>query len=288
MRLLRFARPDRSIGWGLETDYGVQDLCEADQTLPTDLVSVIQEWEQLRPRIERLALRLGPTTTPLQPLCPLHRPQKVLCIGLNYRDHAAEAGMSVPTEPIVFCKMGNALCGPGEPIRLPPESQQVDYEAELVAVIGRQVRRVAPSEAEAAIFGYCIGNDISARDWQLGKPGKQWFLGKTFDGFAPLGPVVRTASSLGDPGELDISLKLNDRFMQSSNTREMVFSPAQLVSYLSQVMTLRPGDLIFTGTPPGVGMAQKPPRFLKPGDVMEVSIQGLGKLVNPCQADTID
>ena len=171
---------------------------------------------------------------------------------------------------------------------LPRESSEVDYEAELVVVIGRQARHVMPEEALQYVAGYCVGNDISARDWQIGKPGKQWLLGKTFDTFAPFGPELVTADEVGDPGQLRIQCRVNGETLQDSNTNQLIFSVPRLLAYISQVCTLLPGDVIFTGTPPGVGFARKPPIFLKPGDVAEVEIEKVGLLRNPLVADTAD
>jgi 2-keto-4-pentenoate hydratase/2-oxohepta-3-ene-1,7-dioic acid hydratase in catechol pathway len=230
------------------------------------------------------AVALSPET--LRFLPPIPDPQKIVCIGLNYRDHAAESGAPIPREPILFSKYATALIGHEEPIVLPSVSNEVDYEAELVVVIGRRVRKVSPQEGMAAVAGYTIGNDVSARDWQLKKDGKQWMVGKTFDTFAPCGPWLVTADEVGDPHRLGIRLRLNGQVMQSSNTDQMIFGVGELVSYLSQVFTLEPGDLIYTGTPPGVGFARKPPVFLKPGDVVEVEIDTLGLLRNSCVAET--
>lgn len=216
---------------------------------------------------------------------PIPNPGKVVCIGLNYRDHAAESGVSPPSEPICFSKFTQAVVGPDDAIRLPAVCEQVDYEAELVLVIGRKGKHIARGDARQYIAGYMNGNDVSARDWQLNKPGKQWLMGKTPDTFAPTGPWLVTSDEVADPGALRIQLRLNGQTMQDSNTRELIFGVDELVAYLSQLITLEPGDLIFTGTPPGVGMARKPPVFLKPGDTTEVEIAGLGVLKNPVEAD---
>jgi 2-keto-4-pentenoate hydratase/2-oxohepta-3-ene-1,7-dioic acid hydratase in catechol pathway len=214
-------------------------------------------------------------------LSPIPDPQKIVCLGLNYRDHAAESGAPIPKEPILFSKYPTALIGHGEGIVLPPVSQEVDYEAELVIVIGKQGHNIPADDAMSYVAGYTIGHDVSARDWQLRKDGKQWMAGKTFDTFAPTGPLLVTADEVPDPHALAIRLRLNGKTMQDGNTREMIFSVGFVVSYLSQIFTLLPGDLIFTGTPPGVGMARKPPIYLQNGDVAEVEIEGLGVLRNP-------
>lgn len=216
---------------------------------------------------------------------PVPDPQKVVCVGLNYRDHAAESGMAIPREPVLFSKFPSALVGPGEPIVLPNVSTKVDYEAELVIVIGKTGRHIPEATAMDHVAGYSVGHDVSARDWQLEKDGKQWMVGKTFDTFAPVGPTLVTKDEVPNPHHLGIRLRLNGKTMQESNTEQMIFSVAHLVAYLSVVFTLEPGDLIFTGTPPGIGHAMKPPVYLKPGDVAEVEIDGLGTLRNPVVAE---
>ena len=284
MRLCRFTRADRSCGWGLLTTSGVQDISIADPTLPIDTCEVIENWGQYATRVQYLSKRLGLSDQSLRLLPPLAKPSKVLCIGLNYRDHARETNAPIPEEPIVFCKMPTAIIGPDDPIVLPAVSTQVDFEAELVIVIGSRIRAVDEAAASDAIWGYTVGHDVSARDWQKNKPGKQWFLGKSFDTFAPLGPAIVTADEVPDPADLRIRCSINGEIMQDGSTADMIFKPAELVAYLSQVMTLLPGDVIFTGTPAGVGMARTPPRFLKPNDVVEIEIDGIGRLSNPCIA----
>ena len=209
------------------------------------------------------------------------RPEKIICVGLNYADHAAESGGQVPPEPILFNKFPTAISGDWQPIVLPRLSGEVDYEAELVVVIGTGGRNIPREKALECVGAYCCGNDVSARDWQLRKPGGQWLLGKTFDTFAPIGPALTTADEIPDPGKLRIQLRLNGQTMQDSNTAELIFPVDELITYVSGICALSPGDLIFTGTPPGVGFARKPPVFLKPGDTVEVEIEKLGTLRNP-------
>jgi 2-keto-4-pentenoate hydratase/2-oxohepta-3-ene-1,7-dioic acid hydratase in catechol pathway len=206
-------------------------------------------------------------------------------VGLNYADHAKESGACPPAEPVIFAKFPSAVRTDGDAIVIPRLSQEVDYEAELVLVIGRGGRHIPVEAARDHIAGYLCGNDVSARDWQLRKPGGQWLLGKSFDSFAPIGPALVTADEIPDAGNLQIELRLNGQVMQHSSTLQLLFSVAQLVSYVSDVCTLAPGDLIFTGTPPGVGFARKPPVFLKPGDVVEVEIERIGILRNPVVAE---
>jgi 2-keto-4-pentenoate hydratase/2-oxohepta-3-ene-1,7-dioic acid hydratase in catechol pathway len=216
---------------------------------------------------------------------PLKNINKVICIGKNYADHAREMGGEPPEIPVVFSMFPSAIIGPGDNVVLPRISSQVDYEAELVVVIGKPGRHIARERAMDHVFGYCCGNDISARDWQKGKPGGQWLLGKTFDTFAPLGPFLVTKDEVKDPHQLDVCCRLNGEVMQNSNTSKLIFQIDFLISHLSQFITLAPGDLIFTGTPPGVGAGRKPPLFLKPGDTVEVEIESVGVLANPIVAE---
>jgi 2-keto-4-pentenoate hydratase/2-oxohepta-3-ene-1,7-dioic acid hydratase in catechol pathway len=216
---------------------------------------------------------------------PIPSPEKIICIGLNYADHAAETGKPAPSEPVVFSKFPTAISGDWCPIVLPRVSQEVDYEAELVVVIGRGGRNIPKERAREHIAAYCCGNDVSARDWQIRKPGGQWLLGKSFDTFAPIGPRLVTADEIPDPGNLAIQLRLNGQVMQNSSTAQLIFPVEELIAYVSQVCTLAPGDLLFTGTPPGVGVARKPPVFLQPGDTVEVEIESLGVLRNPVVAE---
>ena len=189
--------------------------------------------------------------------------------------------MLAAVDSLTAAKFTTAVIAPGEPVVIPPSSQKVDYEAELVLVVGRKGRHLKEESALDYLAGYTIGHDVSARDWQLKKDGKQWLAGKTFDTFGPIGPYLVTADEVPDPHELGIRLRLNGQTMQDSTTRQLIFGPAKLIAYISQVVTLQPGDLIFTGTPPGVGAARKPPVWLKGGDVVEVEIDGLGVLRNP-------
>ena len=258
------------------------DLAQPDPKLPATLKGILaDEGGVARARAAAEKGQAAGRFVTGRLLAPIQSPGKVICIGLNYKDHAAESGQPPPPEPVVFSKFPQSVTGPDEPIRLPAVCHKVDYEAELVAVIGRRGRRIPRSEALAHVAGYMNGNDVSARDWQLEKPGKQWLLGKTPDTFAPTGPWLVTADEVPDSRDLAIALRLNGQTMQNSTTRELIFGVDELIAYVSQVVTLEPGDIIFTGTPPGVGMARKPPVFLKTGDVCEVEIAGLGVLRNP-------
>ncbi len=216
-------------------------------------------------------------------LPPVHKPEKIICIGLNYRDHAAESGMELPKEPVFFNKFNNALVGACGPVIIPSNSTQVDYEAELAVVMGRTAKRVDQTAAADCIGGFTILHDVSARDWQF-RTG-QWVSGKTFDSFAPCGPCLVTPDEIPDPHALDIRLKLNGATMQESNTRNLIFKIPDLISYLSNIFTLQPGDIISTGTPPGVGFARRPQVFLRDGDLVEISVQNIGVMHHPCIAE---
>ncbi|GIW86050.1 MAG: hypothetical protein KatS3mg108_0374 [Isosphaeraceae bacterium] len=267
----------------LEHDGRYVDLQAADARLPDSVRGLLAAGPEALAAAARAAerglVRYEPGQVRLGP--PIVDPRKVICLGLNYRDHAIESKMAIPEEPVLFNKFPTAVVGPGHPIELPAVSSQVDYEAELVVVIGRGGRDIDESDALGYVAGYTIGHDVSARDWQLHKPGKQWLAGKTFDTFAPIGPALVTADEVADPQALGIRLRLNGQTMQDSSTAQLIFGIAYTVAYVSRICTLEPGDLIFTGTPPGVGMARTPPVWLQPGDLVEVEIDGLGVLSNP-------
>jgi 2-keto-4-pentenoate hydratase/2-oxohepta-3-ene-1,7-dioic acid hydratase in catechol pathway len=210
---------------------------------------------------------------------PIPRPGKIICIGLNYKDHAAESNMPVPSSPITFSKYVTSVTGPGQPIALPVGSSQVDYEAELAVVIGKRSKGVEIEKAFESVLGYMNLNDVSARDFQFSDG--QWQRGKACDTFAPMGPYVVTKDEIADPHKLRVQCRVNGRTLQDSTTEQLVFGVDALVSFLSQTVTLEPGDVIATGTPPGVGFARKPPIFLQDGDVVEIEVEGLGILSNP-------
>lgn len=213
-------------------------------------------------------------------LAPIHRPPKFICIGLNYRDHAIESGMPIPEIPTVFNKFPNAVIGNGDNIVLPKMSEAPDYEAEFAFIIGKTGKHINGENWRDYIFGYTNVNDVSARDIQL-KGTTQWLMGKTFDTFAPMGPYIVTADEVPDPHNLNVKLTLNGEVMQNSSTKELIFNIPQLLEFLSKVFTLEPGDVVSTGTPPGVGFARKPQVLLKPGDHCIVEVEGLGQLHNP-------
>lgn len=272
---------DQGESWGIKVDDGIRDVGGLLGSTPT-LKEAISGWSGLQSKISEILpdAPLVPDTRRI--LCPFDDGGNVICIGLNYRDHALETGAEIPTEPVVFCKVNGALCGMNDEIPLPKVSAQVDYEAELVMVIGKTAWQVPEEEADEYIFGYACGHDVSARDWQKGRPGGQWLLGKSFPNFAPLGPYVVPKEDIEDPCDLKIQMRVNGEVLQNSSTSQLIFNPWQLIAHLSQCFVLQPGDVIFTGTPPGVGAARTPPKFLQPGDECEVEIEGLGVLRNRC------
>ncbi|MEZ5352133.1 MAG: fumarylacetoacetate hydrolase family protein [Bryobacteraceae bacterium] len=216
-------------------------------------------------------------------MAPVPRPPKIICVGLNYRDHAIESNMQIPTVPTIFCKFPTSVIGPGDNIVLPKNSSQPDYEAEFAFVVGKGGRHIAKENWADHVFGYMNLNDVSARDVQLATT--QWVMGKTFDTFCPMGPYLVTADEIADPHNLDISLEIHGEVLQNSNTRHLIFPIPELIAHLSSVFTLEPGDVVSTGTPSGVGFARKPPRYLVAGDECVVKVQGLGELRNPVVAE---
>lgn len=251
----------------------------------SDIVSVLRGGDTALEKIESL-LAGKPAALPLQSIklsAPIPQPPKILCMGLNYRDHAEEAHLEIPKYPVFFAKYDNTVLGSGENIVLPKNSRKPDYEAEFAFVIGSVARHVKADDWRDYVAGYMNCNDVSARDFQMSV--SQWTMGKNFDTFCPMGPWIVTADEIEDPHNLSVTLRLNGEMMQSSNTRELIFKIPETVEFLSSVMTLEPGDVILTGTPAGVGFGRKPPRWLVPGDEIVVSVEGLGELRNTCVAE---
>jgi 2-keto-4-pentenoate hydratase/2-oxohepta-3-ene-1,7-dioic acid hydratase in catechol pathway len=218
----------------------------------------------------------------LRLLAPVPRPGKIVCVGLNYRDHANETGQPIPSEPVLFSKYANSVVGPGAEVVVPPHTEKIDYEAELAVVIGRRASAVPTGEALDHVAGYTCANDVSSRSLQFRS--SQWLLGKAIDTFLPLGPYLVTADEVPDPQALGIRCLVNDELRQSSDTGQMIFGVAELVSFTSRTITLEPGDVLITGTPAGVAMAADPPRYLRPGDRMRIEIDGVGELDNTVRA----
>jgi 2-keto-4-pentenoate hydratase/2-oxohepta-3-ene-1,7-dioic acid hydratase in catechol pathway len=292
MRILRFTRPDTpeaqpEIGIQIQDPSGdlVVPLSVVAPDAPQDMIALIAGWDAIAPQLadapshREQALPLADLTL----AAPVPNPQKILAIGLNYADHIEETGLPTPTNQLWFSKLPNAVNAPHGDIELPRTGTQMDWEVEMVAVIGKGGRHISADEAPAHVFGYAVGNDVSMRDWQMKTP--QWILGKSFDTHAPFGPAIVTADEIGDPHGLDITCSVNGEMRQSSNTRHLLFSVWDQIEELSRVMTLMPGDVIFTGTPGGVGMGMQPPVYLQPGDVVRCAISGLGAIENRVVAE---
>ncbi|HAY05297.1 MAG TPA: fumarylacetoacetate hydrolase family protein [Hyphomonas sp.] len=272
MKLVRFGLAGGERPGILDQDGRVRDLSEFVSDLEGDVLT--------RAGLERLS-SIDPASLPLVPDgirlgVPVGRVGKIICVGLNYSDHAAESGMEEPDEPILFMKATSALCGPNDDVVLPHGAEAVDWEIELAIIIGDRARNIDASQSMKHIAGYAILNDLSEREWQLERGG-QWMKGKSSDTFAPVGPWLVTSDEIEDPQTLAMSLDLNGVRLQNGCSETMIFPVVELVSYISRFMTLDPGDIISTGTPPGVGLGQKPPFYLREGDVMELTISGLGR-----------
>jgi 2-keto-4-pentenoate hydratase/2-oxohepta-3-ene-1,7-dioic acid hydratase in catechol pathway len=290
MRLVTFVKDGATRLGALQSGPDSQtivDLNRADPSIPSDVIAFLAGGADTLAKAKAAVAGAGADSiVSLQDVtlkAPVPRPGKILCIGLNYRSHAAESGVEAPAYPTVFAKYNNTIIGHGEAIVHPKNSSQVDYEAELGVVIGRTARHVSEADALQYVGGYAPFNDVSARDFQHRT--SQWTMGKTFDTFGPLGPALVTADEIPDPQTLDIRTIVGDEVLQSSNTANMIFTVAQLIADLSSVLTLEPGDLIATGTPEGVGGARKPPRWLKVGETVRVEIAQLGVLENPIVAE---
>lgn len=275
MRIVSFRR-DGKISYGLLEGEEIADLPEQDPQLPPALNDALPALRgYVPPAATRKTVSLSDVT--LLPVVP--SPQKIICIGVNYADHAAETGQAPPPYPTVFAKFANTLAASGDPIVLPSASAMPDYEGELAVVIGRPGRHITEQDALDYVAGYTAFNDVSARDFQGHT--SQWTMGKSPDTFGPLGLALVTADEIPDPQKLELRTTVNGEVLQQASTADMVFTVRQLIAYLSQTMTLLPGDVIATGTPSGIGAARTPPRFLRPGDTVVISIDGVTELTNP-------
>ena len=286
MRLVTFShRGQRRLG--ARSGDSIIDLSAADPSIPCTMKEFLEAGDnaisRARTIIDGGTHAISATDVTIH--APIDNPEKIICIGLNYADHAAESSMPIPDEPIVFSKYASSIIGPDENIVAPRASSQVDYEVELVVVIGKSGRNISEEDALNHVAGYMVGHDVSARDYQLEKPGAQWMMGKTFDTFAPIGPDLVTTEDVPDPHNLGIRCILNGKTVQDSNTSQLIFDVPKLIAYLTHVFTLAPGDLIFTGTPHGVGMGREPQLWLKHGDRVICEIDGLGRLENPVVSD---
>jgi acylpyruvate hydrolase len=282
MKLVTFIHNGQARLGALQPGEAVIDLNRADPNLPADMLGFLAAGAGAQVLAKRAIVDAPPAAvldrSAVTLKAPIPRPGKILCIGLNYRDHAAESNQPIPQYPTVFAKYANTVIGPGEAIVLPKITEKIDYEAEFAFVIGRTARHVAAADALDYVAGYLPFNDVSARDYQMRT--SQWTVGKTFDTFGPMGPALVTADEIPDPHDLDIQLSINGEVLQSSNTRNLIFSVNELIADLTSFMTLEPGDLISTGTPSGVGAARDPQRWLRAGDVVRIEIAGLGVLEN--------
>lgn len=276
MKIARF-HIDGSVKLGVVEGQAIASLTDRIAGLGDDMISLIRNWDRYKDEAARLTGQADYALDSVTFLAPVPRPGKIFGIGFNYADHIAETGAVRPEVQTWFTKAVTSVADPYGEIELPQVSTALDYEAELVAVVGAGGRRITEADAPAAIFGYCAGNDVSVRDWQMKTT--QHMIGKSFDTHAPYGPWIVTADSI-DPHSLDIRCFVNGEKRQDSNTKHLIFNSYAQVSHLSQAMTLEPGDLLFTGTPAGVGGAMKPQRFLRDGDVVRVEVEGIGAIEN--------
>lgn len=286
MRLCTF-RADGEARLGAEGPHGIVDLRAADASLPSSMIELLAQGDagldRARGALEGAGDRHVRARVAVELLPPVPNPAKIICIGLNYRDHAAEVKMELPQAVTVFAKWPNTLIGDGAPIVIPRESHRVDYEAELAFVVGKRARHVAESDAYGVIAGYTCFNDVSVRDYQMRT--SQWTLGKVFDTHGPCGPFLVTRDDVPDPHALRIVCSIDDEVLQDSSTAQLVFGIPRLVAELSAVMTLEPGDIVATGTPAGVGTSRTPKRWIRPGERVRVEIERIGVLENPAVAD---
>jgi 2-keto-4-pentenoate hydratase/2-oxohepta-3-ene-1,7-dioic acid hydratase in catechol pathway len=271
VKLLRYGAPGAERPGLIDANGVLRDLSAIIPDIDGACIAAMADWRSVDPAslpVVEGSPRIGPCVAKVG---------KFICIGLNYADHAAESGMPIPAEPIVFFKATSAISGPDDDVIIPPNSEKSDWEVELGIVIGREARYLADeTEGAAAIAGYCVINDLSERAWQMERGG-QWVKGKSADTFGPIGPFLVTADEVGDAGDLHMWLEVDGHRYQDGSTKTMIFKPAFLVHYLSQFMSLQPGDIISTGTPPGVGLGQKPPVYLRAGQQMRLGIEGLGE-----------
>jgi 2-keto-4-pentenoate hydratase/2-oxohepta-3-ene-1,7-dioic acid hydratase in catechol pathway len=282
MKLVTFKAADGSARPGIVENGGIYDLAKLGFS---DTLSFIHAGREAARKAHAAATSQDPVIAleAAELLAPLPAPPRIFCIGLNYRDHAIESKMDLPKVPTVFMKLASSVVGPGAEIVLPDNSKQPDYEAELAVVIGKGGSHLSASDWKEYIFGYTIVNDVSARDVQLAT--SQWTLGKSFPTFCPCGPWIVSSDELEDPHQLEIKLSIDGEVLQHSNTRELIFRVPDLLAYISSIVPLQPGDIISTGTPQGVGLGRTPQRWLRPGETIQVEIEGIGRLTNPTRAE---
>ncbi|XP_022110460.1 fumarylacetoacetate hydrolase domain-containing protein 2-like [Acanthaster planci] len=284
MRLVQFQYAGRA-GVGVELGQGgdIVDLCAGDPNIPSNMKNFVKEGQIMLDAAKQVVLSgkhvLKRTEVNLR--APINDCDKVLCVGMNYREHCIEQKVPIPTEPIFFSKFASSIVASGDDIIYPDVTDELDWEVELVIVIGKNGKNIKESNAMDHVIGYTVAHDVSARDWQLKKNGRQWLLGKTMDTFCPLGPAIVTKDEISDPHNLGIRCRVNGDIRQDSNTNELVFNTMQLIAFISRLLTLQAGDLILTGTPSGVGVFRKPkPIYLQRGDVVECEIDEIGTISN--------
>jgi len=277
MKIVRY-EDKNAVKLGAVKGDGVINLTRRFPSIFDNAIELIERWRDMKRDVEKIVSESSPDAilADVHVLAPIARPGKVMAVGLNYADHIRETGQKIPPHQIWFTKAVTSINGPFDPVELPIASAQVDYEAELVVIIGKRCKHVSKESADDVVFGYCAGNDVSVRDWQMQTT--QWVLGKSFDTHAPIGPWIVTADELGDPHTLGIRCFVNGERRQNSNTENLVFNVYDQIAHLSRAMTLEPGDIIYTGTPGGVGLAMRPPQWLKAGDKVRVEIDRIGSI----------
>lgn len=282
VRLVQFTQGDSAprVGAQLGLNGDIVDVTATDPSIPSTVLDVLRSGALDK---VKAAVDAKENVIPLSEVsikAPIRHCEKVICIGMNYVDHCTEQNLPVPVEPVVFSKFANCITDPGADIIKSKDSINLDFEVELVIVIGKQAKRVTEAEAMSYVAGYTVAHDVSERHWQLKRNGGQWLIGKTMDTFAPIGPAIVTPDELGDAHKLGIRCRLNGETVQDSNTEQLVFKTEKILAWITQFVTLTPGDIILTGTPPGVGCFRKPPLWLKAGDVVECEIDGIGCISN--------
>lgn len=279
MRLVQFVYEGAQHVGVVEDDI-IRDL-SSNKKIPNSMVKVLEEGEALLDEIKHCKAQCDQLKLDqVKMISPITGCEKVICVGLNYRDHCIEQDLPIPKEPLIFNKFPTSIIANGDDIKLPKISKSVDWEVELAVIIGKSGKHIAEKDAFDHVAGYTVANDVSARDWQIERNGGQWLLGKTFDTFCPLGPALVTKDEITDPHNLNLKCVVNGKTVQDSNTRELVFDIPACIAWVSQFFKLSAGDVLLTGTPPGVGCFRKPPVFLKAGDVVSCEVDGIGKIEN--------
>ncbi|XP_013379679.1 fumarylacetoacetate hydrolase domain-containing protein 2-like [Lingula anatina] len=285
MRFVQFEEGGRRrVGVEKEDGGDVVDLSAFDKNIPTDMRSFLEGGQPMI-QAAKSAVESGNSSLILKRdsvklLAPVTNPDKVLCVGMNYVDHCAEQNQPVPKEPVLFSKFPSTIIASGDDLQYPEETQELDWEVEMVIVIGKGGKKISENEAMSHVFGYTVAHDVSARDWQMRRNGGQYLVGKSMDCFCPLGPAIVMKEDLSDPHNLGLRCRVNGVTKQDSNTKNLVFKTESIIAFVSRLFTLKAGDIILTGTPPGVGCFRKPPEYLKRGDVVEVEVDQIGKVVN--------